>query len=57
MASNTKGIGLFTAENIAAVLRTLRETYGTYDRDIKQAREYGAAGGSRGTVLLNLRIP
>ena len=42
MASNTKGIGYFTAENIVAVLRALPETDGTYGEVINRAREYGA---------------
>ena len=42
MASNTNGVGHFTAENIAAVLRALPETDGTYKQVVEQAREYGA---------------
>ena len=42
MASNTKGIGYFTAENIVAVLRALPETDGTYGEVINRGREYGA---------------
>ena len=41
MASNTKGTGYFTAENIVAVLRALPETDGTYNEVIKRAGEYG----------------
>ena len=41
MASNTKGIGYFTAENIVAVLRALPETDGTYGEVTNHAREYG----------------
>ena len=43
MASNTKGIGHFTTDNIVAVLRALPETDGTYAQVIKQAREQGAS--------------
>jgi hypothetical protein len=42
MADNTKRTGLFTAENIAAVLRALPETDGTYQQVTEQAREYGS---------------
>ena len=31
MANGANGIGHFTAENVAAVLRTLPETDGTYE--------------------------
>ncbi len=42
MASDAKGVGHFTAENIAAVLRALPETDGTYQQLMEQAREYGS---------------
>ena len=40
MVNHANGIGYFTAENIAAVLRALPETDGTCEEVIKQAREY-----------------
>ena len=40
--SGTNGIGYFTGENLAAVLRALPETDGTYDEVIERARDYGA---------------
>ena len=43
MASNAKGIGHFTTDNIVAVLRALPETDGTYAQVIEQAREQGAS--------------
>ena len=42
MANDAKGVGHFTAENIAAVLRALPETDGTYQQVMEQAREYGS---------------
>ena len=43
MASNTTGVGHFTAENIVAVLRALPETDGTYAQVVEQAHEHGAS--------------
>ena len=42
MASNTKGTGYFTAENIVAVLRALPETDGSYDQIIERTKEHGS---------------
>ena len=42
MANDAKGVGHFTAENIAAVLRALPETDGTYQQVIEQTQEYGS---------------
>ena len=43
MASNTKGVGHFTTDNIVAVLRALPETDGTYAQVLEQVREQGAS--------------
>ena len=40
--ANNYGIGYFTAENLAAVLRALPETDGTYAEVVKRARDYEA---------------
>ena len=42
MASNTLGIGLFTASNIAAVLNAIPESNGTYADVANAARQKGA---------------
>ena len=41
MSSNMKGVGFFTAGNIAAVLKALPETDATYDTVITRTRGYG----------------
>ena len=40
MANHTSRVGLFTAENIATVLRALPETNGTYREVVRRASEY-----------------
>ena len=42
MASHTQGIGLFTAENIAAMLQAIPDTNGTYADIAGKAQEHGA---------------
>ena len=42
MPSITKGVGSFTADNIASILRALPETNGTYAQVIARAAEHGA---------------
>ena len=41
MPSHTQGIGLFTAENIVAVLGAIPETNGTYAAVAAPAQDYG----------------
>ena len=43
MASCKTGVGRFTARSIAAVLRALPETEGSYQEVVRQASEYGVA--------------
>ena len=40
--STTRGIGLFTAKNIIAIMNAIPETNGTYDAIAKRAAELGA---------------
>ena len=42
MASHTQGIGLFTAENIAAMLQAIPDSNGTYAEIAGKAQEHGA---------------
>ena len=42
MASHTKGIGLFTAENIAAMLQAIPDSNGTYADTAGKAQKHGA---------------
>ena len=42
MASHTQGIGLFTAENIAAMLQAIPDSNGTYADIAGKAQEHGA---------------
>ena len=42
MASHTQGIGLFTAENIAAMLQAIPDSNGTYVDIAGKAQEHGA---------------
>ena len=41
MPNTTRGVGLFTAENIAAVLRAIPESDGTYRDVASKAEQYG----------------
>ena len=41
MPNTTRGVGLFTAENIAAVLRAIPESDGTYRDVARKAEQYG----------------
>ena len=42
MQSMSKGIGLFTAENIIAIIKAIPETNGTYEAVAQRANEKGA---------------
>ena len=42
MPNKTRGVGLFTAENIVAVLRAIPESDGTYRDVARQAEQYGS---------------
>ena len=42
MNSSAQGVGYFTGQNIAAILKALPETHGTYAEVINQARAYDA---------------
>ena len=41
MSNTTRGVGLFTAENIVAVLRAIPESDGTYRDVARKADQYG----------------
>ena len=41
MSNKTRGVGLFTAENIVAVLRAIPESDGTYRDVARKAEQYG----------------
>ena len=41
MPSTTRGVGLFTAENIMAVIRAIPESDGTYRDIARKAEQYG----------------
>ena len=41
MSNTTRGVGLFTAENIAAILRAIPESDGTYRDVARKAVRYG----------------
>ena len=41
MPNTTRGVGLFTAENIVAVLRAIPESDGTYRDVARKAEQYG----------------
>ena len=41
MSNTTRGVGLFTAENIVAVLRAIPESDGTYRDVARKAEKYG----------------
>ena len=41
MSNTTRGVGLFTAENIVAVLRAIPESDGTYRDVARKAEQYG----------------
>ena len=41
MPNKTRGVGLFTAENIVAVLRAIPESDGTYRDIARKAEQYG----------------
>ena len=41
MPNKTRGVGLFTAENIVAVLRAIPESDGTYRDVARKAEQYG----------------
>ena len=41
MPNTTRGVGLFTAENIVAVLRAIPESDGTYRDVARKAQQYG----------------
>ena len=47
MPNTTRGVGLFTAENIVAVLRAIPESDGTYRDVARKAEKYG----------VNIQIP
>ena len=42
MPNTTRGVGMFTAENIVAVVRAIPESDGTY-RDVARKAEHTAA--------------
>ena len=42
MPNKTRGVGLFTAENIVAALRAIPESDGTYRDIARKAEQYGA---------------
>ena len=42
MPNTTRGVGLFTAENIVAVLRAIPESDGTYRDVARKAEQYGS---------------
>ena len=41
MRNTTRGVGLFTAENIVAVLKAIPESDGTYRDVARKAEQYG----------------
>ena len=41
MPNKTRGVGLFTAENIVAVMRAIPESDGTYRDVARKAEQYG----------------
>ena len=41
MPNKTRGVGLFTAENIVAVIRAIPESDGTYRDVARKAEQYG----------------
>ena len=41
MPNKTRGVGLFTAENIVAVIRAIPESDGTYPDVARKAQQYG----------------
>ena len=41
MPNKTRGVGLFTAENIVAVIRAIPESDGTYRDIARKAQQYG----------------
>ena len=41
MPNKTRGVGLFTAENIVAVIRAIPESDGTYRDIARKAEQYG----------------
>ena len=41
MPNKTRGVGLFTAENIVAVIRAIPESDGTYQDVARKAQQYG----------------
>ena len=41
MPNKTRGVGLFTAENIVAVIRAIPESDGTYRDVARKAQQYG----------------
>ena len=41
MPNTTRGVGLFTAENIGAVIRAIPESDGTYRNVARKAQQYG----------------
>ena len=51
MPNTTRGVGLFTAENIAAVIRAIPESDGTYRDIARKAEQYG--GNFRHHTLSN----
>ena len=50
MASTIRGIGLFTAENIAAILKAVPETNGTYSEIAERAGEISGTTIGTGTL-------
>lgn len=42
MSSSSKGVGLFTAENIVAIINAIPETNGTYEAIAAHAAQHGA---------------
>ena len=42
MPNKTRGVGLFTAENIVAVIRAIPESDGTYPDVARKAEQYGS---------------
>ena len=41
MPNKTRGVGLFTAENIVAAIRAIPESDGTYRDVARKAEQYG----------------
>ncbi len=59
MPNTTRGVGLFTAENIVAVIRAIPESDGTYRDVVRKAKRYQPATtdvGPPGCKLMSGKI-